>query len=324
MNREDALRLLRDGADGVREWNRLAAAGEASADLRDAFLINAELRGIDLRGALLVGACLRQADLREADLTGAQLNGADLRGANLRGANLRHANLSKAVFGGTLIACDLSRAMGLDTTVHISRSIVDVLTVLQFRGRIPEAFLRGCGMPEEEIAHFGKRVRSETALAGCFICHGAGDQTFAARLHDDFQAVGLRCWKWNYDTQFCEQLLGDPDLAVAAMERILLIAGRSALLNESVNLEIGRIIEEEARRDSSARPDDGPAATELLLVVRTDDFIFQTSADGRPLWEHPHREAVTRRTIVDAVGWDRKPGRYKEVHRALLQALTSA
>lgn len=58
------------------------------ADLSDADLRNANLRNADLRDADLRGANLRDADLRDADLRNADLCGADLRGANLRGADL--------------------------------------------------------------------------------------------------------------------------------------------------------------------------------------------------------------------------------------------
>ena len=323
MNRDEALRLLRGGEDGVREWNRLVEDGESPPDLQDAFLINADLRGIDLRGALLVGASLRQADLRCANLSGAQLNGADLRGADLRWAHLRHTNLSGALFGGTLIACDLSGAGGLNSTIHLSRSVIDVASILQLRSPLPETFLRGCGLPREEIVHFRERVQRKAAARGCFICYSTADEGLAHRLHDDFQSAGLRCWKWNYDTHFCDQVLDDPDVPVGPLERLLLIASRHSLVHESVNLEIERAVEEEERRELFRRNGRSSCSSDLLHLVRADDFIFQTTELGRPLWDHPCRDAVVNRTIVDAVGWDHRPGKYGQVRQDLIHALTS-
>ncbi len=65
-------------------------------------LSDANLSGADLRGAYLSDANLRDANLSGADLRGAYLSDANLRGADLRGAylsdaNLRDANLSGAV-----------------------------------------------------------------------------------------------------------------------------------------------------------------------------------------------------------------------------------
>ena len=77
MDREEAIRLLRGGEDGVREWNQRRGRGEEIPDLRRA----------DLRGAVLYGAVLRQADLIEAHLRRAVLRGAkDLTQAQIESA----------------------------------------------------------------------------------------------------------------------------------------------------------------------------------------------------------------------------------------------
>ena len=87
------------------------ASGER-ADLRDTYLLGADLRGAnlwkadlrdtyllgaDLRGANLHSANLRNANLQNTNLGMADLSGADLQGANLLGANLRDANLRGTV-----------------------------------------------------------------------------------------------------------------------------------------------------------------------------------------------------------------------------------
>ena len=91
----------------------LCDANLRDANLRGAYLCDANLRGADLRGAdlrgaylcdaNLCGANLRGADLRGADLRGADLRGADLRGADLRGADLRDANLCDANLRGAYL-----------------------------------------------------------------------------------------------------------------------------------------------------------------------------------------------------------------------------
>ncbi len=45
MNRDEALKLLNGGADGIKEWNRRREAGEEIPELRDA----------DLSGAVVAG-----------------------------------------------------------------------------------------------------------------------------------------------------------------------------------------------------------------------------------------------------------------------------
>lgn len=111
MDRDEALRLLRGGPEGVAKWNRRRAADEEIPDLTEADLHGAHLHGADLGGADLSRADLRGADLggaflRGAKLTGAKLTGADLRGANLGGADLTWADLT----GANLTRADLTLA----------------------------------------------------------------------------------------------------------------------------------------------------------------------------------------------------------------------
>ncbi len=101
MRREEAVTLLRGGREGIGEWNRTRAAGEAlldleGVDLSRAAMDDADLRRVSLRGADLRGASLRGADLSEADLTGALLSRASLNGAKLGKADLRRAELVRA------------------------------------------------------------------------------------------------------------------------------------------------------------------------------------------------------------------------------------
>ena len=81
MDRDEALKLLRGGEEGVAEWNRRRSEGEEIPDLSGADLRGADLRGADLSYAYLVEAKLLRANLSSANLTKADLRGADLRGA---------------------------------------------------------------------------------------------------------------------------------------------------------------------------------------------------------------------------------------------------
>ena len=104
MDREEALRLLRGGAEGIAEWNHRCKAGDdipnlsecslVGVDLSDANLRNALLMFADVRGSNLSRANLIDADLSHADLGGANLSDADLGGANLGSADLACANFS--------------------------------------------------------------------------------------------------------------------------------------------------------------------------------------------------------------------------------------
>ncbi|HNO79723.1 MAG TPA: pentapeptide repeat-containing protein [Phycisphaerae bacterium] len=103
MDRDEALKLLTGGREGIREWNnwRKSNPNELPPDLHN----------VDLKGCDLVTANLRRVSFLKADLSGADLTGADLHLANFQGARLNGATLSLAILDGTdLREADLSKA----------------------------------------------------------------------------------------------------------------------------------------------------------------------------------------------------------------------
>lgn len=171
------LAILRKGVKAWNEWRRVNL--DVRPDLRSAGLRGADLTGADLAGTDLVGTDLRGANLTRANLTQANLDGADLREASLDGAYLARAYLSEAsltqanlreallertildgarlqgadlsragLFATVLTNVDLSQVRGLDTVRHGGPSTIGIDTLLRSGGKIPEAFLRGCGVPD--------------------------------------------------------------------------------------------------------------------------------------------------------------------------------
>src|SRR5271157_2461813 len=184
MANPEHLEILKQG---VEQWNRwrkehpnvapdLAGANLSKANLSGAILGLTDFREANLRGTSLFRANLRAADLRRADLretdcrqadlkvanlaatslVAADLSGANIRAANLRGAHFSGTNLSGAIASSTIFAdIDLSAASGLETIQHDGPSTVGIDTIYKSRGKIPEVFLRGCGVPNEFIAYIG-------------------------------------------------------------------------------------------------------------------------------------------------------------------------
>ena len=63
MDRDEALRLLKGGKEGIKEWNERREAGEKIPDLEGADLSRANLGGANLGGAALHEANLRRPPL---------------------------------------------------------------------------------------------------------------------------------------------------------------------------------------------------------------------------------------------------------------------
>jgi uncharacterized protein YjbI with pentapeptide repeats len=119
MDRDEALRLLRGGPEGIAEWNRKRLSGEEIPDLSD----------IDLRSARLDGASLDRACLIDARLEGARLVGASLQAAILDGASLDDALLDGVrLYSASLIRVSFVRARlvraRLDGTLLVGANLV--------------------------------------------------------------------------------------------------------------------------------------------------------------------------------------------------------
>jgi hypothetical protein len=187
----------------------LHGANLSRADLRQANFVRGDLRYADLTNANFIGADLSATDLREA-----KLNGADLQDVNFSNANLSGADFSQAkAFGTLFVDVDLSAVKWLDTVVHRGPSTVGIDSIYKSGGKIPDVFLRGCGLQDWEI-EVVKLYRQDLTAAGltkllagisewlsrapvhyhsCFISHSTKDQEFADRLYADLQNEGVRC-----------------------------------------------------------------------------------------------------------------------------------
>ncbi len=95
--------------------------------LRNANFQAATLRSANFDRANLSNAKFQNADLREASFVRADLEGADLSGADLRGAVFRDASLVAATFVATTTA-GAEYGARIDTTTHIDRRVLEVLT----------------------------------------------------------------------------------------------------------------------------------------------------------------------------------------------------
>jgi uncharacterized protein YjbI with pentapeptide repeats len=102
----------------------------------------------------LVKIDLSQADLKGAVLIGANLSAVDFSGAILSGAKLAGSNFLKVVMGNTVFGnSDLSEVIGLKDAVPRAPSRIAADTFALSEGKIPEAFLQGCGLSSAEIEY---------------------------------------------------------------------------------------------------------------------------------------------------------------------------
>jgi hypothetical protein len=318
MDRDEAMKLLKGGRERVGEWNRRRSEGEAIPDLRGAQLDGADLSGADLVGADLGGAALRDADLSAADLSGSNLRvaalrgtklvradlcratlvGATLIGANLRGANLietdlsaaklRGAELGGAICSETILGnLDLSTALGLDSVRHDGPSTIGTDTLVHSAGKIPDAFLRGCGLPDTLIAYLPALIGSMSPIQfySVFISYSSRDQAFAERLHADLQSRGVRCWYAPRELKIGDLYRVRIDESIRVYDKLLLVLTEGSVASPEVAEEVRLAMAQEEFR-----------AGTVLFPIRLDDAVMKASSG----WPASVRHS---RHIGDFTGW---------------------
>jgi hypothetical protein len=306
--------------DADLSWVNLSGANLSNANLVRADLTNSDLSNVYLRGAHIGGADLCAADLRGADLSAADLGGADFSAANLCQADFSEANLGWARFSeGYLAEADLSEAIvgwttfgdvdlsdvkGLDKVKHRGPSTVGIDTIYRSKGRIPEVFLRGCGVPDEIIAIAKSLAGQLIQFYSCFISYSSKNQEFAERLHADLQIRGVRCWFAPHDLKIGDEIRPRIDEAIWRHDKLLLILSEDSIDSEWVKDEVEEAYEKERQQKRT-----------VLFPVRLDEAVMNT---GQAWAAKLRRE----RHIGDFRGW-KDHDAYRDVFERLMRDLQS-
>jgi len=239
----------------------LAKALLNEASLVEADLTSASLGGCDLRGSNLIMARLNRADCVWADFREAGLLGTSFRGAILVGAKINAATLGDAEFSD----CDLREVEGLEAVHHSRPSTIGIDTVYRSKGQIPEAFLRGCGVPDDFIAFSKSIAARKEEFYSCFISYSSKDSEFATQLHARLQARNVRCWKDSEDLKIGDRFQEEIETAIRAYDKLLVILSENSVNSPWVEREVQAAFEKE-RCQSRA----------VLFPIRLDDAVMDS------------------------------------------------
>ncbi len=271
----------------LREVN-LDRADLNKADLSEANIMGAHLSDANLRKTNFARAnlSLREAILREVNLTGADLSQANLTSANLREANLRDTNLirtnfleanligtifSDAVMFGTIFANSyLNHAIGLESVHHLGPSNISTNAFGYSEGKIPEVFLRGCGLSDWEVEivklynpNLSNEERNKILyrandltvdqvlqISPLFVSYSHADREFVDRLGDDLTEKGVRFWRDIYDMK-SGRIEKQIDRAIRQNPTVLLVLSKNSLSSDWVEHEVrtARGLEKEMDHD---------------------------------------------------------------------------
>jgi len=299
----------------------LRRADLRSADLRWVELEAADLRGADLRKANLIGADLLVANLIKANLEGAALHRATLHGAKLNRANLRKAylwltdladanlqgsNLTGVLLGPTyLVNVDLSDTKGLEEVIHQFPSHISTSTLKRSKGKIPEKFLRGCGLSDWEVESaklyqpeisskevidivnriYDLRANRAIQINPIFISYSHKDGPFVDEMEKHMVKRGIRFWRDIHDAT-AGRLEKVVDQAIRLNPSVLLILSESSVKSDWVEHEarMARKLEKELGRD-------------VLCPITLDDAWKSCH------WPARLREQIMEYNILDFSKW---------------------
>ena len=248
-------------------WANLRGLRLRNAILMRSNLSAANLAGADLSGAELMYVHFEIPDLVDADFSGASLTLTNFLGANLSGANLRDARFLGALFEDCVLdganfsgaTCgrakfsnvDLSVAKGLETVRHEGPSSIGIDTIFNSRGKIPDAFLRGCGVPDEFIRYIPSLIGSMLPVQfySCFISYSQKDEEFCKRLHSRLQQERLRVWFAPEDIRAGRRIIDEIDIAIGLHDKLLLVLSEHSMKSDWVATEIYKARQREKREN---------------------------------------------------------------------------
>ena len=179
---------------------------------------------------------------------------------------------------------DLSTVKGLETVRHLGPSTVAIDTIYKSKGDIPEAFLRGAGVPEDFIVYMRSLVGKAIEFYSCFVSYSSKDADFAQRLYADLQAKDVRCWKFDENAKWGEPVWGEIDTAIRRYDKVVVICSKQSLQSPPVIREIERALQKEDREHKN-----------VLFPIRIDDYLFDE-------WDHPRKADVVSKVAGDFRG----------------------
>jgi TIR domain/Pentapeptide repeats (8 copies) len=281
---------------GANLWDtNFRGANLSNAFITFAHLMGADLAGADLRNTLLSGSNLRIARLGWANLSGADLSGVELNSANLIGASFSHATMAWTALGDV----NLSVANGLAQVKHNGPSHVGIDTIYKSEGKIPEAFLRGAGVPEQFIRYALSFVGQAAEFHSCFISYSSQDQEFTARLHADLRSKNLRCWYAPEDLKIGDRFQERIEESIRLYDKVMIVLSEASVQSRWVEREVNAAREREHRENRV-----------VLYPIRIDDAVM----DAPEPWAADIRRS---RHIGDFRRWKEHDSYQKGLERLL-------
>ena len=217
----------------------------------------------------------------------------------------------------------------LDSVTHVGPSTLGIDTLARSRGKIPEAFLRGCGLAPWEVLSarfydpaltppifaelqyqiFTAWTKARGMINGCFISHSWKDAVFVDKLYARLMAEGVNVWLDRHDIvagPIQDQLWQ----AIQVHHVVILVLSKDSIQSDWVEHELEMARDKEK---AEARPVLCPIALDGTWTAK----VSAKAGPGDPslgLWR-----TVKRNHAVDFSGWDTST--FEEAFEKLVRGL---
>jgi hypothetical protein len=198
----------------------------------------------------------------------------------------------------------------LDTVEHKGPSTIGLDTIYRSKGRIPEVFLRGAGVPDIFIQYAASLTGTAFEYYSCFISYSHADKPFARRLHDALQGRGIRCWLDEHQVLPGEAIYDAVDRGIRLWDKVLLCCSEAALTSWWVDNEIQITL---AKEQQLAK--ERGHKVHALIPLNLDGYLFT----GK--WQSGMQTQVRNRLAADFTGWEGNNAKFEEQMGSVIKAL---
>jgi hypothetical protein len=149
--------------------------------------------------------------------------------------------------------------------IHQGPSTIGIDVIYASKGKIPESFLRGCGVPEIFIDYLPSLTQQRIQFYSCFISYSSKDADFAERLHADLQNRGVRCWFAPEDMKIGDKIRPRIDESIRIHDKLLLVLSEHSIASQWVEHEVEHALDLEIERNEP-----------VLFPVRLDQAVMDS------------------------------------------------
>lgn len=221
------------------------------ADLSDAEINNTNLDGAWFYEAILDGININRSVCYYTLFAHSSLKQAKLDRVYFTRNNFYNADLSGATIENlTFSDFDFRDVKGLEAITHKGPSTIGIDSLYRSYGKIPPAFLKNSGVPDEMITYAPSLIEAQGSplqFLSCFISYSFADEAFAQKLYSRLRDEKLRVWFAPEDMKAGKKIYEQIDNAIHVFDRLLIILSGNSIKSEWVFTEIKKASKQEKR-----------------------------------------------------------------------------